>query len=781
MSCAKKSGSSHAAVSWSSGVAGLLRDTAHVGPVYDSLRRDVLSAKNDTLAIRALYQLAEHSSADRLLRFASEAGLQSERIGYEAGRINAVFFRGVYHYKKSAYDSALACYDSALVMAQRAHRLDIQAASLARKGEVYYMEDEDAKAYDCLDQGLIIAQLSGDHHTEAFCLGHIGEVFRMQDKNEQALEYYGKAMKIATARNDREVTSYCLGSMGDVFRSQGNYSKSLDCYQQSLAIARQLGAKYDVAYALSSIGDVNRLLQNFREAIDYYLQALDSFRELNDNTNTGYCLSSIGDVYRMENDFPNALKYSREAEQYMLKTGDKLEIANCLSSIGAVFSMHNDYDSALKYLQMSIDTAKISNDKSTMAYATRNIADIYFRMGKQPDALRLGEQGMQFAQETRKAMEIKGAAELLFRIYEKNGDYKKALDMHKLFVQLKDSINSNDQVKKFAAVKYKAKEEEMKAGEAKKDAEYQAERIKRQEALNRQKTIAYAVSGGLLLVVVLAIVILRSLRQSRRDKAAIEQQKHLIEEKQKEILDSITYAKRLQEAILPPGKMVKDLFPESFVLYLPKDIVAGDFYFLETSGNSIILAAADCTGHGVPGAMVSVVCSNALTRAVREFGIASPEKILDKVRELVIETFEKSEDEVKDGMDISLVSVDLQQKELKWSGAHNPLWYLRDGAMHEIKANKQPVGRQENSSPFTAHTIDIRKGDIFYLFTDGFADQFGGPKGKKFRYRQMEELLISVSDKKMEEQRQLLENAFREWKGGLEQVDDVCIIGVKFT
>jgi len=252
-----------------------------------------------------------------------------------------------------------------------------------------------------------------------------------------------------------------------------------------------------------------------------------------------------------------------------------------------------------------------------------------------------------------------------------------------------------------------------------------------------------------------------------------------IEEKNKDILDSITYAKRLQDAILPPLSIIKQYLPDFFLLFKPKDIVAGDFYWMERAGNNILVAAADCTGHGVPGALVSVVCSNALNRTVKEFNIIEPGKILDKVRELVLETFEKSESNVQDGMDISLCCINTKTNEVQWSGAYNSLWYINNGKIHEVAADKQPIGKCDKPVPFNTHNLNLQKGDTLYLFTDGYADQFGGPNGKKFKYKQMEELLLTNAAKSMDEQKNALDRALEVWKGDLEQVDDILVLGIK--
>lgn len=288
-------------------------------------------------------------------------------------------------------------------------------------------------------------------------------------------------------------------------------------------------------------------------------------------------------------------------------------------------------------------------------------------------------------------------------------------------------------------------------------------------------------------------------------KQEAEKQRDIANIKNKEILDSLNYAKRLQEAILPSPKLVKDWLTESFILYKPKDIVAGDFYWMETSTQIvdgkektlIFFAAADCTGHGVPGAMVSVVCANALNRAVKEFGITDTGLALDKVSELVEEAFAKSEEQIKDGMDIALCAIDLSNKVVYYSGANNPLYritkriedeemalksvYNQTHQLIEYKATKRPVGIHFDNTKFETHKIQLIPGDAIYLFSDGFADQFGGEKGKKLKYSTFKTLLLENFEASMEEQKLILDKAFHDWKGSLEQIDDVCVMGVKIN
>lgn len=269
----------------------------------------------------------------------------------------------------------------------------------------------------------------------------------------------------------------------------------------------------------------------------------------------------------------------------------------------------------------------------------------------------------------------------------------------------------------------------------------------------------------------------------------IQQQKNIIEIHNREITDSIRYAKRIQSAILPPNSIVKEYLEKSFILYKPKDIVAGDFYWMENKDDTILFVAADCTGHGVPGALVSVICNNGLNRSVREFDLIDPGQILNKTRDLVIQEFQKSEEEVKDGMDIALVTIKMKDFEnidhntiqIKYAGANNPLWIVRKGAktVEEIKGDKQPIGRYAIETSFNTREIKINKGDSIYLLSDGFQDQFGGPRGKKFKPANLKRLLIKINEEPMMKQKEILDSTIEEWMGDLEQLDDICVIGVR--
>lgn len=386
-------------------------------------------------------------------------------------------------------------------------------------------------------------------------------------------------------------------------------------------------------------------------------------------------------------------------------------------------------------------------------------------------------------------------------------NYNDAYLYHTLYATYQDSIvneNTNKQITEIQE-KYESEKKEKEIESLSKEKLLQEVEINKKEIeLNTQKNIRNYSFIGIGILLLSFSLLYFNYSTKKKGAQILEEKNKEIEIKNKDITDSIKYASRIQNAILPSMSDIKNCFLESFVLYKPKDIVAGDFYWMEQKGNSIFIAAADCTGHGVPGAMVSVVCSNAINRAVNEFNNTQPAIILNKTRELVIESFSKSGEDVNDGMDISLCafvkSSNELYTELQWAGANNPLWIIRPSnseaflnknnnlpeqnnginfSFIEVLPNKQPIGNFITNIPFTNHNIKIYKGDTIYIFTDGYADQFGGEKGKKLKTANVKNFLLSIQHENMNNQHTMLIEAFEKWRGPFEQVDDVCVIGVR--
>jgi serine phosphatase RsbU (regulator of sigma subunit) len=623
------------------------------------------------------------------------------------------------------------------------------------------------------------------------------ESFLRLSRYDTAMICASTALSLGEKLNYKRGIAGALKNKGVVFRNQGNYPKALECDFKSFNLYKEIGDKKGIGITLGNIGLVFWNQNNYAQALEYEMKALKIYRELGDKKGSARNLGNIGIIYfdqahvvRMGNSlvnndtlFAKALEYGFMSLKEHEEAGDKEGIAINVDNIANVYADMGNYPKALEFHFKALQLNRSIGFLSGVARDMNNISGIYINEKETQQASIYLDSALQISKSIRLKEVIRDVYKGLTTVDQNNGNHKKALQDYKIFIAYRDSLVNEANTKKTVqlemSMEFEQKQTAEKAEQDKKDAVTSLER-------NKQKVIRNAFMGGFSLLFILVFFIYRGYQQKQQDnviitqqKALVELQKELVEEKNKDILDSITYAKRLQDAILPPLNLIKQSLPDSFLLFKPKDIVSGDFYWLERTGDKILIACADATNHGVSGALVSVVCSNALNRAVKEFHLTETGQILDKVRDLVLETFENSETNVQDGMDVALCGITLQTGQVQYSGAFNSLWYIQNGAFKEASADKQPIGKSDKPIPFTTHNLQLKKGDTLYLFTDGFADQFGGEKGKKFKYKQLQNLLVTSTGKSMNEQQHLLETTLRDWKGDLEQVDDILIIGIR--
>ncbi len=628
------------------------------------------------------------------------------------------------------------------------------------------------------EKQLQLAQKTNQKKYEAIALKIIGGAFLNKDNSQKALDYLLKALKLNEDIGDKHGIGSCSNNLGAVYQYQSNYAKALEYYLKSLRISEELNDKKAIEACYSNIGLIYSSQHDYKNALDFHFKALQLCRFIGFKQGMATCYGNIGIVYGYKLDHVKALEYMFKSLKISEEIDDKNGIGSCYTNIGTLYMDESDYTKALEYDLKSLKIRKENDDRQGLGLCYNIMAELYNKLENCKVAILYCDSGLQIAKEISDIDLEREIYQNMATSYNKIGKYKEAYDYHVKYMEITDSIFNVDNTKQLGDLKTNF-EVERKEAELKLKSE--AEKAISNEEKKRQQFVIYAGTAILILVFIFAAFMFNRFKITQKQKRIIEKQKHLVEENQKEIIDSITYAKRLQLAILPADNEIKKHLPDSFIYYHPKGIVAGDFYWMEHLDDVTYIAAADSTGHGVPGAMVSVVCSNALNRAVKEFGLRDTGKILDKTRELVLETFAKSGEEIKDGMDISLCGINASTYKMQWSGANNPLLYIKNkGAeLLEIKADKQPIGKTDNPNPFTTHLLELQKGDTIYLMTDGYPDQFGGDKGKKYKYKQLEDLLLANSGKSLEEQKNILSQSFNNWKGSLEQVDDVTLIGIR--
>ena len=590
----------------------------------------------------------------------------------------------------------------------------------------------------CAKEAKIIARKLKLQKEEATALNNIGIIHEYQGRFADALTNYFDALKIQKLIKDEDGIAYTYNNIGLVYSFQRNYIKAHENYKKSLEIRKRLNDQHGLSSTYNNLGILFMYQKDYEKALENYNQSIKIDSNLNNVSGMSDSYSNVGLVYMEMADFKKAEQYFFRALEIREKIKDKRGVANSYNNIATLLINQEKYQAAEEYLQKGLLLSEEMGAKDLIEYSYQQLA----------------------------------------QIAEKENRFTDAFRYQKMYFLYRDSIQNEIETKKQT-------EAEM---QFKFDQERQKELLKKQkeDLINKEakQRLTFLIIG-LCFIVFITLSFAFTLNKRRKKELAqkiiIEEQKKIVEQKNQEILDSITYAKRIQTAILPTDRIVKEFLTESFILYKPKDIVAGDFYWIEPYNGRVLFAVADCTGHGVPGALVSVICHNALNRSVREFNLTDPGNILNKCRDLILEEFRKSDDNVQDRMDISICQLEIDTRKLTWSGANLPLWIKKplENDIHEYKPQKQPIGYFDEIKPFESIEMTLSIGDTIYLFSDGFSDQFGGSQGKKLKSKGMKDLLLSLSHLPMAEQRQQIDLFFENWRAEHEQIDDICIIGIR--
>ncbi len=631
------------------------------------------------------------------------------------------------------------------------------------------------------------------------CHIQIGWDLTLLGKNDSAIKVYQKALFLINEYEKRsevpikllELKASLLSNMGSAYSATSNYPLALDYYFKALNINEKTNRTYNNAVNNLNIGVIYKYQKDFNKAKFYYLRSLNLFRKINNSYGITAVYINLGSLFLDKKLYSEAIMCLEKALEQARKNNYKIYESKALYNLAYIKMNLKRYKESEKYFLDAIAINTSNNFYESLSESYGGLGRLYIDLNKLDLSLKYLKLSEKINKETGNIYNLKDDYADISELYYRKQDYKQALYYYKLCITYRDSILNQENQK--ASIE-KEMQYNFDKEKALKEAEHKKQLAVEQEAKQRQKVISWAIGIGLMLVAVFLLIVFNRLQITRKQKniieeqklvveeqkQVVEEQKKLVEEKNKEIIDSITYAKRIQNAILPSPQKWKQALPDSFVLYLPKDIVAGDFYFMEQSGNYTFVAAADCTGHGVPGAMVSVVCSNALTRAILEEKITQTNLILNRVREIVIEKL-TGQDAIRDGMDICLIRIEKGNNTIQYSGANRPLWYVENNTLIETKGDKQPIGKYEEAKPFTLHNIPLSNNSTLYLSTDGYADQFGGERGKKISVKALKEKLLQVAHKNIQEQYNELLGFYTNWKGTVEQIDDVTVLGIRIT
>ncbi|HEY1040105.1 MAG TPA: SpoIIE family protein phosphatase [Bacteroidia bacterium] len=603
-------------------------------------------------------------------------------------------------------------------------------AYLAVADSIYASNPDSCYTLSCMAEKCALEK--NDSATLSKALLSKSKYLLLKSMLEEAGAELNRVHIICVNRKDSFDLAYVFKLKSILLERVDNQEESLKMLEQSYALYKQQKKYKNVYQALLNMASRYILANQLQKAQDCFKE-LDSLIAYQTEYNKYYYLQNKGILYTY-------LKNYTEAEKHLLMAWDiagKRKMidseATILSYLGKNSRSKGDTKKAIEYLQKSEEISKTNN-------LDHELLETYGEM---------------------------------VAAYQQAGDFKKGFEYQALKEELSKKILNIERVNKIAAL-------EKKHALSEKQKEVDKEKEHALEEQNKSRRLAI----GLLIICIVALLLIYLFVRMRKLKNKIHEKNMMVEEKQREILDSIHYAKRIQTALLTPESYIQKYLSDFFILYKPKDIVSGDFYWSVHYENQLYLALADCTGHGVPGAFMSMIGINLLNEIIIERKCSNPGLILDIMREEIIRSLnaEGAEEESRDGMDMVICRIDLQTNQLDYAGANNSLYVLHaaNKELKEYKGNKMPVGKHmDKIDSFDRHLLQLEPGDTLYLFTDGYPDQFGGPNGKKFKYKQLEQLLHKNNHLPMNMQREELNLRFEEWRADYEQVDDVCIIGIR--
>jgi len=636
----------------------------------------------------------------------------------------------------------------------------------------------------------------------------IGIYYQIQGDYPKALDYYFMSAEAAEKINDKRELGKVYNNIGNIYRNQGIYEPAYEYFVKSLHIDEEFGDSVGISASFNNIGVIFDDQGNNDKALEYYTKALNIRLKLGEKSLLGISYNNIGHVYQNKKENKSALKYFLKAYEIRTETNEVRGLINTCGNVANSYLAQNQADSAYSYLKQGNELANQLKSKEQIVYIGNVFCKYYLAKNQANKALEISIQNSNFAKEIGNLEMIRSASIGKYQAYEKLGRFREALEEYKYYNLLKDSIANDANEKKILSREWIFKEEKL-------NAENLAKETQRELEKKREETVQTAFIIGTLLLFALLVTAYIAYRSKNKAVKIIRHQKAEIEEKNSELIQlneeilaqrdnltdlteqlqtrntdilkkntsitqSINYAYRIQNAVLPNLADIKAVLPKYFVINKPRDIISGDFYYIKKMDKRVLIVAADCTGHGVPGAFMSMLGVTLLNEIVRNTQIETPAQALNELRNQLKASLQQTGQagEQQDGMDIAFCSLNLETNELSYAGAYNPLWIFRNSECIELSADRQPVGIYLKEKPFTEHRIQLQLGDVFYIFSDGFQSQFGGEASQPLKVKNFKDILADICMLPMSEQQTVLEQKFNDWRGSNEQTDDVLLVGV---
>jgi serine phosphatase RsbU (regulator of sigma subunit)/Flp pilus assembly protein TadD len=704
-------------------------------------------------------------------------------------------------YRSQNPDKALTYALSAIKISKETNSYELWSKAEYLAGFAYYVQNDFKEAVGHFEKSLDLSDNHGFIESKAAALNRLGNTYQLMGQYEQALRFYQQALTINKELENNQEIARNLTNLGRVYRLFGNYELAINQHLEALKIYEELQNNEGIAWSALNIARLFKMMKNYEKSIEYINQSLGIYQAIEEDNKVPVgvtlCLKEFGDVYYEMGDFDKAVEYSNRVLEMNKKSGNQLGVANSLSTLGKIYFDAGDYQKATTYLKRSKTLKDSLNDHTETALLLRYLGKINLINGNLQEAGIDLKNSLDFAIKQHLKEDVKEAYLALSELYENKGNHAKALEYYKLYTGLKDSLNNQKINELELQYEFDKMQRQIEFEQKQKEAEQQAR-------LQKQKIYTWVFVIGFMFLFVFSVFIYKNYQRKKKTNIILTQQKKEIEAQKDEIeaqrdfvtkqrdqiahqneiiTDSIEYAKRIQSALLPQESYLEKLLPEHFVFMRPKNIVSGDFFWVTEKQNKIIVAVSDCTGHGVPGAFMSMLGVAFLNEIVNNSSKAMPNLILNRLRDFIIRSLhqEYGYSGSKDGMDMALISIDKKTQKMEYAGAYNPVFIIRNGKLHEIKGDKMPIGIHavKMDKEFTNHQFQLQDDDMIYLFSDGYVDQFGGNDGMKLKMKPFKELLIRISDKPIDKQHKALVSYMEKWQGDYSQLDDMIVMGIK--
>jgi serine phosphatase RsbU (regulator of sigma subunit) len=658
-------------------------------------------------------------------------------------------------------------------------------------------------------EALELSRLLEFKNGEALALKYIGMGYYIQGEYAKTIDYFTRSKDVFLETGNKKGVANMLNNIGVIYNNFGDDARALDLYLQSLKISEEIRDSRRELTALVNIGLIYSKKQKTRDqAYEYYIRALKISQELAYLDGIATVTVNLGELFYNKGDYDKSLEYYVEALGVYQKTNSG-NIPYTLLSMGKAFSKKGDYENAVKYLLNALDMSRKNKSRLEEGQTLLELGKTYLQKGDFSQALQYYRKSENIAKDLGANYELKEIYDGTAKLYSEIADFSNAYRYQVLESRLKDTLYANTSPSKLDSIVFQYKLDAFS-----KENEILKRDVSLQEAKGKQQVIViFFLVLGFFSICIFLVFIARANNHKRKANEALNKanselsvaletvnnQKKEIEEAHEEITASIRYAKYIQSSVLPKPEQMSCNLGEHFIIYNPKEIVSGDFYWVSHSGNKTIIAVADCTGHGVPGAFMSMLGMTLLNEIVTKESITTPGLVLDRLRKEITKSLKQKGErlEQKDGMDITICTIDRNTMKLQFAGANNPMYIIRktgletSGIVHdesangvtllEIKGDHMPIGIVDDMENFTTHEINIYDSDSFYMFSDGFPDQFGGAGHKKFSYKRLRECLVSTNHGSMADQKTGMEEIMKNWIGSGSQTDDMLMVGFRIN